>query len=45
LSLRILIDFAVAGPKDTEAGEVFRVTFSDYEKYLPYLYKEYQKNI
>ncbi len=29
----------VTGPKDTEAAEVHKVTFADYEKYLPFIYK------
>ena len=29
---------ALAGPKDTAPGDVFEVTFTDYEKYLPFIY-------
>jgi hypothetical protein len=28
----------VAGPKDTAPQDAFKVTFSDYETYLPYIY-------
>jgi hypothetical protein len=28
----------VQGPKDTDAAEVFEVTFPDYEKYAKYIY-------
>eukprot|EP01035_Chromulina_nebulosa_P018552 gene18552-24273_t len=30
------------GPKDTLVNDVFEVTFKDYEKYLPYIYKSYK---
>jgi len=29
---------AVVGPKDTAPEDVFEVTFTDYEKYLPFIY-------
>jgi hypothetical protein len=29
----------VIGPKDTAGIDVFKVTFGDYERYLPYIYK------
>lgn len=30
---------AVVGPKDTDPADVFKVTFPDYEKYLPHIYE------
>lgn len=37
---------AVVGPKDTAPEEVFKVTFSAYERYLPFLYaKEKEKAV
>jgi hypothetical protein len=35
----------VVGPKDTAPEEVFKVTFQDYEKYLPYLYGTLKKEV
>jgi hypothetical protein len=29
----------VTGPKDTLPEDVFQVSFPDYEKYLPFIYK------
>lgn len=29
----------VLGPKDTEVADVEKVTFTDYLKYLPFIYK------
>ena len=33
----------IMGPKDTKPEDVFKVSFPDYEKYLPYIYGEYGK--
>jgi len=34
---------SVTGPKDTKPEDVFKVTFSDYEKFLPSIYGDYGK--
>lgn len=33
-----LTDHVVIGPKDTLAEDVIKISFADYEKYLPYIY-------
>ena len=33
----------VMGPKDTKPGDVFEVTFADYDKYLKYIYGSHGK--
>lgn len=32
----------LAGPKDTTPADVFEVTFTDYEKYLPFIYASHR---
>ncbi len=34
----IFFFYVVVGPKDTAPEDVFRVTFQDYEKFLPFIY-------
>ena len=35
----------IQGPKDTSAVDASSVTFSDYEKYLPYIYKNFKMKV
>ena len=34
----------ITGPKDTKPDDVFKVTFSEYEKYLPFIYGDHGKH-
>jgi hypothetical protein len=34
---------SVFGPKDTAEADVFEVTFDEYEKYLPHMYKRWRE--
>jgi hypothetical protein len=35
--------FVVQGPKDTPAEDVFEVTFTEYEAYLPHMYQRWRE--
>jgi hypothetical protein len=44
VSYLILLSLVV-GKKDTAPSDVFKVTFPDYEKYLPFLYAKENKEM
>jgi hypothetical protein len=45
LFVSYLILSLVVGKKDTAPSDVFKVTFPDYEKYLPFLYAKENKEM